>query len=115
MFAEGEAKLLCDKVSFQFLKGSTVEFAESLMKSAFQVISIVLWLDKYDAMHCRLQTIRTLRHRAVVGPRSRPRCREHVLKIITCSLPVKTPTTSIATNTTGDSIGDVCATFVFRW
>lgn len=37
LFEQDGAKLLCDKVSLQFLKGSTVEFAESLMKSAFQV------------------------------------------------------------------------------
>lgn len=37
LFEQDGAKLLCDKVSLQFLKGSTVEFADTLMKSAFQI------------------------------------------------------------------------------
>lgn len=35
------AKILCDQLSYQFLKGATIEFADSLMRSAFQVRCIV--------------------------------------------------------------------------
>lgn len=37
VFERDGVKLVCDDISFDFLKGATVEFEEDLIKSAFQV------------------------------------------------------------------------------
>lgn len=37
MFERDGVKLVCDDISFDFLKGATVEFEENLIRSAFQV------------------------------------------------------------------------------
>jgi iron-sulfur cluster assembly accessory protein len=33
-----EAKVVCDEVSFAYLKGSTVDYAEEMIRSAFEVV-----------------------------------------------------------------------------
>jgi iron-sulfur cluster assembly accessory protein len=33
-----EAKVVCDEVSFEYLKGSTVDYAEEMIRSAFEVV-----------------------------------------------------------------------------
>eukprot|EP00210_Caulerpa_lentillifera_P000609 g590.t1 len=37
LFENEGVKILCDQLSYQFLRGATIEFADSLMRSSFQV------------------------------------------------------------------------------
>jgi len=34
----GDVKVVCDEVSFEYLKGSTVDYAEEMIRSAFEVV-----------------------------------------------------------------------------
>lgn len=39
MFSKGSAKLVVDPVSFEMVKGSTVDYTQELIKRAFEVIN----------------------------------------------------------------------------